>query len=119
MPLKGIVNIIIIHIQRCEQNALHNLFLTSLSTVSLESQYNEIHAVPSRDPGFLMLPSGYSEPTANFPGREVEENTAVSPAPPSPIKGVSERSSEVLWERPQRLHGLYGKLLSISEHYNS
>ena len=58
-------------------------------------QSQEIHAVPSADPGILGLPSGYSKPTADFSGREAEENTAVSPASPSPIKGVSERSSEV------------------------
>ena len=58
-------------------------------------QFKEIHAVPSADPGVLGLSSGYSEPTADFPGREAEKNTAVSPAPPAPIKGISEGSSEV------------------------
>ena len=58
-------------------------------------QSKEIHAVPSADPGVLGLPSGYSEPAADFPGQEAEENTAVSPAPPAPIKGIGEGSSEV------------------------
>ena len=57
-------------------------------------QSKEIHAVPSAYPGVLGLPSGYSEPTADFPGREAEKNTAVSLAPPAPIKGFSEGSSE-------------------------
>ena len=61
-------------------------------------QSKEIHAVPSADPGVLGLPSGYSEPTADFPSREAEKNTAVSPTPPAPIKGISEGSSEVCRE---------------------
>ena len=58
-------------------------------------QSKEINALPSADPGVVGLPSGYSESTADFPGQETEGNTAVSPAPPVPIKGVSEGSSEV------------------------
>ena len=58
-------------------------------------QSKEIHAVPSQDPGVLGFPSGYSEPTADFPDQEAEENTSVCPAPPGLIKGVSEGYSKV------------------------
>jgi len=56
------------------------------------------------------LPGGHSKSTADFPSREIEDNTAISPTPPSPTKAFGERPCEVCREdlsfnpryRPQR-----------------
>ena len=72
--------------------------LPALQGSGTGSQSEEIYTDSTPESGVLGLPSRHSQPTAHFPIREVEENTAASPTPPSPTKCFGERPSEVCGE---------------------